>query len=230
MDVDEAATLLGETELFEPLQRTALVRLAEMATQRSYRKGEFVFSQGDLGDSLFVLLEGVVKVLVVSEQGEQMVLVTLSPPATFGELALVDGRPRSASVEVLEHAEVLVLSQAGFADLIREHPGVTQGLLLSLGSLLRRLTDQTSDFVFLDLHGRVAKMLVGFAEAHGETSENGIVLDLHVTQSDLARMVGGSRQRVNQILGRFEHRGFLEVHGRQIVIKELDLLRRRAGL
>jgi CRP-like cAMP-binding protein len=95
---------------------------------------------------------------------------------------------------------------------------------------LRRLTEQAADLVFLDLHGRMAKLLVGMAEDRGTKEGVELVLDLHMTQTDLAGMVGGSRQSVNQILRSFERRGYLELRGRQIRLKQPELLRRRAHL
>jgi CRP-like cAMP-binding protein len=142
---------------------------------------------------------------------------------------LIDGEPRSASAETLEQTRVLVLTRATFLETLRESPAMTESLLRSLGAVLRRLTEQTADLVFLDLHGRVAKLLVGLAEKNGLTEE-GSELDLQLTQSDLASMVGGSRQSVNQILKSFERRGFVELHGRKLVLKAPDLLRKRAGL
>jgi CRP/FNR family cyclic AMP-dependent transcriptional regulator len=230
MSDELTVSLLAKNELFENVEREALFKLAERADRRAYKKGEFVFRQGDPGESLFLLLDGVVKVVVGSEQGDEMVLVTLQASDSFGELAVVDGRPRSATVEVLEAAKVLVINRPTLVSLIQEHPSVTDGLLRSLGTVLRRLTDQASDFVFLDLHGRVAKLLIGFAKAHGEQTDEGILLDLHLTQGDLAGMVGGSRQRINQILGSFANRGYLELRGRQILLKRLPILHRRAGI
>jgi CRP/FNR family cyclic AMP-dependent transcriptional regulator len=225
----DAANILKQTELFGHLDRSTLDATAPNWTTRTYQRGEIVFNQGDRGDALYILVEGVAKVFVTSEDGDQMVLVTLRPPATFGELALVDGLPRSASVEALERITVLVLGRRAWGELVEHHPELRAGLLTSLGALLRRLTDQASDFVFLDLQGRVAKVLVTSAE-RGERSSEGIVLDLNMTQGDIARMVGGSRQAVNQILGSLASRGYLELRGRTIVIRDLEPLRRRAGI
>jgi CRP-like cAMP-binding protein len=113
---------------------------------------------------------------------------------------------------------------------MREHPSLSDALLRSLGGIVRRLTEQASDLVFLDLHGRVAKILLALAEERGERHGDEMHLDLHMTQSDLAGMVGGSRQSVNQILRNFERRGYVDFHGRAVVVKRADLLRRRASL
>ncbi|HVL65302.1 MAG TPA: Crp/Fnr family transcriptional regulator [Actinomycetota bacterium] len=228
--VADRARMLARTRLFGNLDDATRFELAERAVERTYGKGEFICHEGDLGDSLFVVVEGLVKVFVTSSLGDEMVLVTLPPPEVFGELSLVDGGPRSASAEAVEPTKLLVLSRPTFLDMLRTHPGLADALLRSLGELARRLTEQASDLVFLDLYGRVAKLLVGLADERGEPGEDGIVLDLKLTQTDLAGMVGGSRQSVNQILRAFDRRGYVELRGRTVVVKQPDLLRRRAGL
>jgi CRP/FNR family cyclic AMP-dependent transcriptional regulator len=227
---DRATDLLTRSELFRDLDPEVLHALSDRAVTRSYRKGERVFHQGDPGDAMYVVVEGLVKVVVLSEGGEEMVLVTLGPAQSFGELALIDGRPRSAGAEVVEPTTLLVITRRALLDALAQHPGIAEKLLGSLGSVIRRLTEQTADLVFLDLHGRVAKLLLGFAEDQGKQGEEGILLDLHLTQSELAAMVGGSRQSVNQILHGFAGRGYLELRGRTVVLKDMGRLRRRAGL
>lgn len=229
MKTDQAVALLRQTELFRETAGEILERVSERAVERTFKKGQLIFHQGDRGDALYVVAEGLVKIFVTSEQGDEMVLVTLGRQDTFGELAIVDGGARSASAEVLERTRLLVLTRQTLFDLLREHPPLTDALLRTLGAWLRRLTEQTADLVFLDLHGRVAKLLVGLAEERGRHEEGRIVLDLNVTQTDLAAMVGGSRQSVNQILRAFEKRDYLSIEGRRIVILNADVLRRRAG-
>jgi CRP/FNR family transcriptional regulator, cyclic AMP receptor protein len=226
---EQAAAYLKETRLFRDLEPTALARLADRAIERTYKKGQLIFYQGDPAEALFVVIEGRVKVVVVNENGDEMVLVTLQPVDVFGEVALIDGEPRSASAETLEPTRVLVLTRATFLETLRESPAMTESLFRSLGAVLRRLTEQTADLVFLDLHGRVAKLLLGLAEK-AQMTEEGAELDLHLTQSDLASMVGGSRQSVNQILKSFERRGYVVLEGRKLILKAPELLRKRAGL
>ncbi len=229
MRVEQAVALLGRTQLFSGLDEASLTRLAERSIERSYRKGQIVFHQGDPGESLFVVVEGLVKVFVTSEEGDEMVLVTLASPEIFGELSLIDGGSRSASAQTLERTSLLSLTRTTLVGIMRENPALSEALLHSLGGVVRRLTEQAADLVFLDLHGRVAKLLLALAEERGERSGDEVLLDLHMTQSDVAGMVGGSRQSVNQILRSFERRGYLEFHGRQVVIKRPELLRRRAS-
>jgi CRP/FNR family cyclic AMP-dependent transcriptional regulator len=230
MKSDQAVMLLAQTTLFANLDDASRASLASVSVNRSYKKGELICNQGDLGETLFIIVEGHVKVFVTSEDGDEMVLATLGPSDVFGELALIDGGPRSASAEALEPTAVLALTRTVLLDVLRRNPASMDSLLRSLGSLVRRLTEQASDLVFLDLYGRVAKLLLGLAEREPGPEEEPITLDLHVTQTDLAAMVGGSRQSVNQILHAFERRGYLDLKGRKIVLRKPEELRRRAGL
>ncbi len=226
MDREKTADLLADTNLFGDLDRNTLIALADKCVERRYRKGQMVFYQGDPADALYIVVEGLVKVVVTSEDGDEMVLVTLEPPDVFGEIGVVDGGTRSASAEIVANSTLLSLTRDTFLDLLQGHKEMTESLLRSLGGALRRLTEQTADLVFLDLHGRVAKLLLHL----GGQSRDGTALDLQLTQTDLASMVGGSRQSVNQILRSFERQGYVAMEGRRILIKNAERLRKRAGL
>lgn len=231
MDTGRAAEVLKRTPLFADLDDETLGTVAEGAHERSFAKGSLIFYQGDPGDAFYVITGGAVKVFVTSGHGDEMVLVTLRPPDTLGEVALLDGAQRSASAEALDDVTTLAFARSSFLELIASQPAIADGLLRTAGALLRRLTGQASDLVFLDLEGRVAKFLVTMAEERGEPTDDGVSLDLGLTQRDLASMVGGSRQSVNQILHALQGRGFVRVdHGRTVVITRLDALRRRAGV
>ena len=195
---------------------------------RSVSRGQLLFREGDDGEALYVVVEGLVKIFVSSPEGAYRAITTLGPPDVFGELPLIDEGPRSASAVAVVESTLLALDRTTLLDVVRRHPDLLDGLLRSLGGALRRLTEQAADLVFLDLHGRVAKLVVGLVEREG--TDGGSVLDLQLTQTDLAEMVGGSRQSVNQILHSFERRGFIEMEGRQIRILDVAGLRRRANL
>lgn len=230
MKSEQAAELLAQTRLFGGLGAENLQAVAAQAVVRSFRKGTIVVSEGEPGGACYVIASGSAKVFVSSPHGQEMVLATLRPPDAFGELALLDGEARSASVEALEDIVALALARSTLLEIARQQPAIADALLCSVGSLVRRLTTQTADLVFLDLEGRVAKLLVGLAEERGTSLEENTVLDLALTQRDLASMVGGSRQSVNHILHALQSRGFLELHGREVLIVEADKLRRRAEL
>ena len=155
-------------------------------------------------------------------------LVALGGCEVLGEIALLDGSPRSASVVAVEPTTGLLLTRATVLDVMARHPVVLDAMLHALGRLVRRLTEQAGDLVFLDLGGRLAKLLLRLAEGRSPTAE-GIVLDTRLSQSELAAMVGASRPAVNRVLHMFATRGLITVDGRVIVVCDVEELRRRAS-
>ncbi|HZN76321.1 MAG TPA: Crp/Fnr family transcriptional regulator, partial [Micromonosporaceae bacterium] len=143
----------------------------------------------------------------------------------LGELSLLDGSTRSLSAEAIEDCSALALSRNAFLELVHSNPRFLDAVMRSLGALVRKLTEQTADHVFLDLPGRVAKTLVRLA---GDSHAPMVTIELN--QSQLAEMAGGSRQSVNQAIGSFATRGWLRTEGRRIVVTDLPALRRRAGM
>jgi CRP/FNR family cyclic AMP-dependent transcriptional regulator len=230
MNREETVGLISGTPLFVGLDPSVIELLADGAVSRSFLKGQAIFRENDVGESLYVVAEGLIKVSVSSPEGAELALTTLRPPDAFGELPLIDGGPRSASAIALVDTTLLALDRRTLLEVIGQRPERLDGLLRSVGQVLRRLTEQAGDLVFLDLHGRVAKLLVRLAEAEGGRADEAVTLDLRVTQSELAEMVGGSRQSVNQILHSFARRGLVELHGREIRIISSRGLARRAGL
>lgn len=227
VDRRSAADVLRRTDLFGALDNDVLDRLAAASRSRAYGKGQYIWYQGDPGDTLLVVCEGLVKVVFASEAGDEAVLVTLGGCEVLGEIALLDGAARSASVVAVEPTTGLLLTRATVLDVMAGHPVVLDAMLRSLGKLVRRLTEQAGDLVFLDLGGRLAKLLLRLAgdpEALG-----GIVLDTGLSQSDLAAMVGASRPAVNRVLHSFVARGLISVDGQVIVLRDVPGLRRRAS-
>ena len=227
MDTDQVTELLGRTELFHSLDERALREVAATTSQTTFARGQTIFVQDEPGDRMFVLAEGAVKLVVRSRHGEVVELARHRPPAVFGEVALLDGGPRSASAEAIEPSLLLGIARAKVIELLRSDSGVVDALLRSLGELVRRANRQTTDLVFLDLQGRVARKLLELAEAPGTSGAT--VLDQRAfTQTDLAHMVGGVRQTVNLALRSLERRGLIRISEGKIEILELERLRRRA--
>jgi CRP/FNR family transcriptional regulator, cyclic AMP receptor protein len=226
----DTSAILGSSGLFDALTEKQLAAVAEEAHTKRFAKGETLFREGDEADSFLILTEGSVKVFVTSDRGHEMVLATIRPPESLGEVSLLDGGPRSASASALEPVTALVFARSTLLGLVERERSVADAILRSAGGLLRRLTGRAADLVFLDLEGRVAKVLVEMAARRGEPRDDGgVALDLGLTQADLAAMVGGSRQSVNHILHQLEDLGYLRVHGREVVIVNEDALRRRGA-
>jgi CRP-like cAMP-binding protein len=226
----QAESLLAQTRLFAGLDRASLTSLAAEGHERSYKRHAEIFHEGDPGDAFHVIVGGSVKVFVTSSRGEEMVLTTMRSPETLGEVSLFDEGVRSASAVALEPVRLLTFARSIVLGLAARDPRIYESMLRGAGELLRRLTTQAADFVFLDLEGRVAKWLADSAEAHGHQDGDRLVLDLGLTQGELASMVGGSRQSVNLILHTLEGRGLIDVDRVSVYVKDLAGLRRRAAM
>jgi CRP/FNR family transcriptional regulator, cyclic AMP receptor protein len=225
VDLQHRAGVLARTELFREIDEATRRRIAEHVAERVVEPGQCVFVQDEPGDRMYVLAEGVVKLFVGSRNGGIVELVRHRPPATFGEVALLDGGPRTASAEAVERSTLLVMTRAELLHLLKAEDQVAEALLSTLGAMVRRTTRQVSDLAFLDLQGRVARQLLTLA-ADGD----GTPRTRRVTQAELATMVSGARQTVNQALRSLESRGYIRADGRSFEIldrERLELLSER---
>jgi CRP-like cAMP-binding protein len=225
VNLQHRAALLARTELFQGVDEAARLRIAAGAAERVVEKGQTVFVQDEPGDRMFVVAGGAVKLYVSSRQGDIVELVRHHPPAAFGEVALLDGGPRSASAEAVERSTLLVVTRAELLRLLRSEEQVAEALLRSLGTMVRRTTRQVTELVFLSLQGRVAAKLLELAAQAGPGAER----TRRVTQVELATMVGGARQTVNQALRSLEARGYIRTAGRAFEILDRERLQRLAG-
>lgn len=220
---------MARSPLFHGLEDDELTRIAERMVHRRFRRNEVIFHETDPGDSLHVVVEGRVKITRESIEGEEAIVVFLVPGDSFGELALLDGAPRSATATAVEQTETLMMSRATFAALVEGDSPFRWRVLTGVAERVRRLTDQLAEVHFLDLAGRLALQLARLADEAAPGSVTDIHLSRSLTQSDLAAMIGGTRQRVNQILGDFADDKLVAVDGGAIRILDLERLRQRAG-
>jgi CRP/FNR family cyclic AMP-dependent transcriptional regulator len=225
----QIAELLAETDLFGVLDPATLEEAASRTLVRVVEKGQTIFVQDEPGDRMFVVAEGAVKLVVRSAQGEVVELVRHWRPATFGEVALLDGGTRSATAEAVERATLVVVTRDELIHLLRSDPQVVDRVLKALGGLIRRADQQATELVFLDLPGRLARRLLELAETPGDGPKGPRPRTRRVTQTELANMVGGSRQSVNIALRSLERRGFIRLVGWSIELLDPAELRRRAG-
>jgi CRP-like cAMP-binding protein len=223
VNLQDRAAVLARTELFGGIDEVTQRRIAGHVAERVVDRGQCVFVQDEPGDRMYVLAEGVVKLFVSSRNGGIVELVRHRPPATFGEVALLDGGPRSASAEAVERSTLLVVTRVELVALLRAEDQVADALLRTLGTIVRRTTRQVGDLVFLDLQGRVARQLLVLAG-----DGNGAARTRQVTQTELASMVNGARQTVNQALRSLESHGYIRADGRRIEILDRRRLERLA--
>ena len=227
-DPGTAPAVLRSCALFRQMDDAALTAVARLLRARRFRRNEVIFHAGDPGDSLFVVATGSVKIVLASADGDEAIIAALRPGDFFGELSVLDGAERSATAIALEPTELRSLGRAPFLELVDTQPGLRRALLAGLAAELRRITLHAEELHFLDLPGRLAMRLVQLAHEAGAVGP-GVELPWRYTQSDLASMIGGSRQSVNRVLGDLSNEGLLRVEHDTIVIPDIDALARVAG-
>lgn len=220
MEERERARVLASCPLFADLGPSEVARLAAAASVQRYRRGQLIFSEGDDAESLVVIGEGSLKAVSRSSEGADHLLAVVGPMDVLGELAVIDGRARSASVVALGDATVLRLPRRAVLDVVIGSPPLLLALLTSMATLIRRLTGAAADTVFLDVPRQVAKLVLGLPEA-------GFGQDMPLlTPSEMADRVGASRQSLNAALQEFQRRGWITVAGRAITVVDASALRR----
>ena len=216
-----ALDALAACRLFAGLDERTLSLLTAALRSRRYRRDEVIFHTDDPGDSLYVVAIGSVKIILSSDDGtEPAILTTIGPGGFFGELALLDGAPRSATAVAMDRVETLVLRREAFDRLVDSELGLRRALLATLASEIRRLTAQVEDLHFLDLPGRLARHLLREINTDGERAAGEVRLPWPYTQGELAGMIGGSRQSVNRLLADFVAQGLLRFEGDDLVIPD----------
>jgi CRP-like cAMP-binding protein len=212
--VSDPATLQREAlracSLFAKMSEAMLDDLAASMRPRRYRSAETIFHMDDPGDALHVVTSGGVKIVLPSSEGEDpAILVTLGPGDFFGGLALLDGAPRSATAVAMGATQTLVLRRERFLELLDKNTDLRLALFAALAAEIRSATDHVHDLQFLDLPARLARRLLRHAQGIRPGGDGTIHLPWPYTQSELAGMIGGSRQSVNRLLGDFAARGLI---------------------
>jgi CRP-like cAMP-binding protein len=219
----EIANFLRSVQLFSKLDDAELQRFAELTREKSYPTGSVILFEDDPGDSLFVVKEGRVKVVLVGEDGREVILGVLEPGAHFGELALIDDQPRSAHVIAMEDSQLLILRREDFRRRVEANPSVAWALLTELSRRLRRADQKIGGLVLLDVPGRISRLLLDLSSE----SSNGTI-DKPLTHQTIAQMIGASRETVSRAMKEFQQEGLIRVERRRIAVANRDALEKRA--
>lgn len=209
--------LLRKAPLFESLKNDELVILAANLKQRVFARGVVIFHKGSPGNSLYLIESGKVRIFVLSDSGQEITLNTHGPEECFGELALLDGLPRSASAVSMDRTVCYVLQREDFLAVLESHPGMVRSILALLSSRVRHATAYAESLAFLDVQSRIASTLLALADRHG-IQKHGIEIDLRLTQGDLASYVAATRESVNKALGSLRDQGLVAIDGQTITV------------
>ena len=214
----ETSSFLRNVSLFESLDDGEIEVLAEVTINRTFGKDGVIILAEEEGDTLFIIKEGQVKVSIVSEEGREVILTLMGSGAVFGELSLLDGKPRSANVIATEDTELIMLRRSDFVRLIYKVPQIATALLAELASRLRKTDRQIEGLALLDVTSRISETLLLLAGEQGKEAEEGVVISNRPTHQELANMSGTTRETVSRVLKRLESQGYISCKGRKITI------------
>jgi CRP/FNR family transcriptional regulator/CRP/FNR family cyclic AMP-dependent transcriptional regulator len=217
--------MLKNVSFFAGLSEGELDSLANCLARRTFARGVIIFHEGSPGRTLYIIESGKVRIFALSESGRETTVNVYGPGDVFGELALLDGLPRSAGAMVLEKTTVLTLHRDNFLWHLREYPEMARSIIEVLSARLRYTTVHAESLAFLDVYGRVAEKLLELAERYGVERGEAIEIDLQLTQAELASWVAATREHVNKVLGTFRDRGLIKIDGRTFTILDRTKLK-----
>jgi CRP/FNR family transcriptional regulator, cyclic AMP receptor protein len=218
------APILQRVPLFAQLSAPDLQRVVDVARERAYPKNSVILFEDDPGDALYVVATGQVKVVLIGEDGREVILSVMGPGEFFGEMSLLDDEPRSAHVIAMEESALVVLRREDFEGILSQTPAIALALLREMSRRLRRADEKVGSLVLLDVQGRVARLLLDMA---GE--EDGERITRRLTHHTIAQMIGSSRETVSRTMRDLVDRGLIAVQRRDIVIRDKAALEQSAG-
>lgn len=218
-----AEKILERTRLFRGLPSETIRRISALSIRRSYNNGAIVFSQADPGDALYGVITGKVRISASSRNGREVFLNIMEPGDTFGEIALLDGRPRTATASAIAPSALIIVTREHFLPLLEREPKLASHVIQLLCERIRWTSGLAEESALLGVPARVARRLLSLAKLHGRETPSGI--ELAISQEEVARFLGLSRQVVNQYLQNWKLQGRLTLGRGKIVIVDEHALR-----
>jgi len=225
LDQGERQTLIRRSFLFRDVPQPILERLAALSVTKQLERRETLLSRGDEGDALYVVVEGLVRIWVGSDSGKELTFSMMEPGDVFGEIALLDGLPRTANATAQEATLLLVIQRSAFLSVLEGEPTLARHIIELLCERMRLKTDLLSDFAFADLPVRLARKLDDLLTAHGEIDGNTAKLGRRFSQTELAQMLGVSREAINKQLAAWSHKGIVSTEDGGLTVVNLGALR-----
>lgn len=227
----DKSKLLSGSSLFCELNQADLEQLAHHAKSRAVRAGEIIVAQGDAGDAMYCIIKGRVKVTCMDTDDQtrftrESGLAILQDGDCFGEMAILTGRPRSATVTALEAGELLVLPRATLDQYLQGNPAVMRRLIQTLATRLADADGRVHDALFLSLPRRLAKLLRWLADEHGTTHPNGVLIDIDLRRDEVASFLGSAPEPISRLMTRWREEGLIvsDMRAGKIIVRDLALL------
>jgi len=211
--------LLRTVPIFSDVDEPDLEKLATLTTRKRYPKDGVVFFENEAGDTLFMVAAGRVKVTILGDDGREIILSVLGPGEFFGEMALLDNEPRSATTIAAEDSELVSLSRADFEGVLSHNPLIMASLIKVLTSRLRHANHQISTLALLDVYGRVARVIVELGREEGKRLKDGRITFQRPTHQEIANRIGTTRETVTRMLKDLQRQNLIKVNGKEIVLE-----------
>ncbi len=222
----DTLAFMQTTDLFRGLSEGVLKRILEDVVERPFAQGDIIFRQGDPGRVLYLVKSGQVRIFINGLDGTETSVILLGRPGDiFGELAVIDGLPRSATAVAMEATTVLVINREAFRDHMRQNPPLALNFMQELSSKVRHNTRNIDTLTTLPVPQRVARKLMEMAQDYGRAADNGVYINTTLTQGQLATLIGATRESTNKALRDFRQREWILMENGRITICDPDALR-----
>ncbi|MCL4872147.1 MAG: Crp/Fnr family transcriptional regulator [Anaerolineae bacterium] len=226
-DLDDRLHILRQMPLFAGLGELELSQLAADFRPRAYHQGETIFHEGDPGQALYVVAHGRIRIYIQNEEGQETSVILYGPATLFGELSVIDERPRSASAIAMEDSILYNLDQAQFRHHLKQSPQLALNFMQTLADRVRYSTSQVESLTLMDVPSRLARKLMELARDHGRAQAEGVIINITLTQTDLAGLVGATRESVNKTIRAFRQQKLIKMEQGRITILDPEALRQR---
>lgn len=223
----EDINFLRNVPIFAELEEKDLLKVVKLGTSQKYKKGNIVVLEQESGAALFVIISGKVKVVRMDEDGREVILSMFGPGEFFGEMSLLDGLARSASVVATVKSELFMIHRRDFLELLNEFPSVTISLLAELAMRLRKADMQIKSLSLKDAEGRVANVMLILADDVGVFRKGKVEIDDLPLQQDIANMAGTSRETVSRMIHLFIESGEVQMKGNKLIINDYEAFRKK---
>ncbi len=220
----EKLFVLSHSALFAQISKEELQKIAQFAKIQQIGAKKVIFHKGDPGGQMFLIVSGRVKSTTLSEDGKEIVFDILNVGEVFGEISLLDGKERTATITTMEPCGLLVLERRDFIPFLERHPKVAIHLLTTISSRLRATDELVEDTLFRNLPARLAKKLLSLAETYGRENEGSIRIELKLSQQELGQMIGTSRESINKQIRIWERIGLISLQQRYIILHRVEEL------
>jgi len=211
--------LLRTVPIFSELSEPDIAALARLTSRRTCPKDTVVFFENEEGDSFFCIVAGRIKVTILGDDGREVILSVLGRGDFFGEMALLDNEPRSATAIAVEDTELLSLHRNDFQSVLSDNRSIMSALIKILTARLRRANHQISTLALLDVYGRVARVIVDMAREEGRRLKDGRIAFRRATHQEIANRIGTTRETVTRMLKDLERQGLIQVEGKELVVQ-----------